>query len=253
MKKEYGDNELVPVRMGEKFGYVNLSGEVVIPAQFDGATWFRDGLARVECKDMIGFIDKQGVLRIPCRFANAYMFDGEYCMAAVEWGCEGLINRKGDFVVEPIYQSLLHMGNGICVVVDRFDMEGIVSPKRVIIEPQFDRIRRIGNAYSLMSGGRYGLANNNAYSLMSGGRYGLANNDGVMVFPKYNEISLLYNNIFSVRLDGKYGLIDINGKSLTPIIYEEEFMHTYGFSWAYTYLDGHRVFLNDKGEQFWKE
>lgn len=237
MKKEYGDNELVPVRMGEKFGYVNLSGEVVIPAQFDGATWFRDGLARVECEDMIGFIDKQGVLRIPYRFVNTGSFDGEYCKAAIDWDGNGLINRKGDFVVEPIYQSLSHMGSGICVVVDRFDMEGIVSPERVIIEPQFDRIRRMGDAYSLMSGGRYGLANN----------------DGVMVFPKYNEISLLYNNIFSVRLDGKYGLIDINGKSLTPIIYEEEFMHKYGCSWAHTYLDGHRVFFNDKGEQFWKE
>ena len=116
-------------------------------------------------------------------------------------------------------------------------MEGIVSPERVIAEPQFDRIRCVGDAYSLMSGGLYGLANN----------------EGVMVFPKYNEISLLYNNIFSVRLDGKYGLIDINGKALTPIIHEEEFMHGYGCSWAHTYLNGRMVFFNDKGEQFWKD
>lgn len=237
MTKEYGDNELVPVRMGEKFGYVNLKGEVVIPAQFDGATWFHDGLASVECEDKRGFINKQGELCIPCRYVNTGRFDGEYCMAAFEWGSQGLINRKGDFVIEPIYDCLSHLGKGLCLVTDRFYMEGIVSPERVIVESRFDRIRRMGDAYSLMSGDRYGLANN----------------DGVMVFPKYNEISLLYNNIFSVRLDGKYGLIDINGKSLTPIIYEEEFMYTYGCSWAHTYLNGHRVFFNDKGEQFWKE
>ena len=81
---------------------------MVIPAQFDGATWFRDGLARVECKDKIGFIDKQGELRIPYRFVNTGSFDGEYCMAAVEWSNEGLINRKGDFVIEPIYDCLTH-------------------------------------------------------------------------------------------------------------------------------------------------
>lgn len=158
-------------------------------------------------------------------------------MAAIEWGKAGLINRKGDFVIEPIYDNLSHLGNGLCIVTDRFYMEGIVSPERVIAEPQFDRIRCVGDAYSLMSGGLYGLANN----------------EGVMVFPKYNEISLLYNNIFSVRLDGKYGLIDINGKALTPIIHEEEFMHGYGCSWAHTYLNGRMVFFNDKGEQFWKD
>ena len=108
MTKEYGDNELVPVRMGEKFGYVNLKGEMVIPAQFDGALEFHDGLACVECEDKRGFINKQGELCIPCRYVNTGRFDGEYCMAAFEWGSQGLINRKGDFVIEPIYDCLTH-------------------------------------------------------------------------------------------------------------------------------------------------
>jgi hypothetical protein len=191
-KKEYGDNELVPVRMGGKYGYVNLYGEVVIPAQFDGALEFHDGLACVECEDKRGFINKQGELCIPCRYVNTSSFKGEYCMAAIEWGKAGLINRKGDFVIEPIYDNLSHLGNGLCIVTDRFYMEGIVSPERVIAEPQFDRIRCVGDAYSLMSGGLYGLANN----------------EGVMVFPKYNEISLLYNNIFSVCSSGWQVWID---------------------------------------------
>ena len=113
----------------------------------------------------------------------------------------------------------------------------MVSPNGVIVKFQFNDVYSSGNAYILRLDGKYGLANNN----------------GIVVYPKYDKISgYLTDDIFEVCLDGKFGLIDINGKILAPVIYEEIFQ-PYTNQWARSYLNGHKVIFNKKGEQIWKE
>jgi hypothetical protein len=60
---------------GRKSGYTDRSGKVVIPAQFDEADGFSEGLACVGKRDAFGamkygFINKQGNLVIPLQFTN---------------------------------------------------------------------------------------------------------------------------------------------------------------------------------------
>lgn len=238
MKEQYNEKELVPVRIGEKFGYINLNGEVVIPAQFDGAIWFCEGLARVEMNEKCGFINERGDIVIPCKFETADNFRGGYCSVSLAEGREGLIDRTGAFVIAPTYYCLRHYGEGVCVAEDKVNRRGLVSPQGVIAALQFDSVSKIGNAYILVLNGKKGLANNK----------------GIAVFPRYDKISGYFtDDIFEVCLDNKFGLIDINGKVVAPVVYETDFIYPYGRPWAYAVLDGHRVFFDGNGKQIWKE
>lgn len=55
------DYNLIPVKVGKRFGYINPKGEYVINPQFKNAGAFRDGMAWVQnMEGNYGFIDKEG-------------------------------------------------------------------------------------------------------------------------------------------------------------------------------------------------
>ena len=67
--------EIYPYRSSDgKFGYKEKSGKVVIPARYDRAFNFSDGLAVVVIDGMAGYIDPQGALVIASGFDMAGSF-----------------------------------------------------------------------------------------------------------------------------------------------------------------------------------
>ncbi len=60
---------LAPVSVGEKFGYIDMTGTMVIEPQFDIANPFSEGLAAVVGDNYLwGFIDKTGTVVIPTQY-----------------------------------------------------------------------------------------------------------------------------------------------------------------------------------------
>lgn len=60
-----------------KFGYINKDGKVIIPAQYDYAGPFKNGIAIVSQSGNYGYINRSGKFLIPPIFANAgYFIDG---------------------------------------------------------------------------------------------------------------------------------------------------------------------------------
>ncbi|MBE0684836.1 MAG: WG repeat-containing protein, partial [Anaerolineaceae bacterium] len=55
---------LAAVRDGELYGFIDKTGTLVIPTQFDSTLGFFDGLAAVEIGGQWGFIDTTGTLII---------------------------------------------------------------------------------------------------------------------------------------------------------------------------------------------
>jgi hypothetical protein len=75
----FSQTELEPNRIvttvGEYFGYINQSGEQVIPAKYKKAGFFYYGIARVmNDKNLYGFINEKGEQVVPFRFHNAQEF-----------------------------------------------------------------------------------------------------------------------------------------------------------------------------------
>src|SRR5215475_5824817 len=57
-----------PIAMNGRFGYIDRSGKLVIPAQFGDAGHFDEGLGPVQVGKMWGYADHKGKLAIPPQF-----------------------------------------------------------------------------------------------------------------------------------------------------------------------------------------
>ena len=115
---------LAPYKSNDKFGYVNTATQtLVIEPQFAEASDFSNGLATVAikaCTDscQYSYIDKSGRVVIDKTFTAAGDFDKGKAIVATSYcdgdPCEyGIINRRGEFVVSPIYQDIQTATEGL--------------------------------------------------------------------------------------------------------------------------------------------
>jgi|GEM_PF-1534607 len=79
-------------------GFLNTRGDVVIPAQFDYAQYFTEGLSAVRQNDQWGYIDKQGRVVIPFRFDYALPFRAGYAKVKIN-DSFFIIDRSGNIVL----------------------------------------------------------------------------------------------------------------------------------------------------------
>jgi hypothetical protein len=61
---------LIPAEQDKRWGFVNHSGDFVIPPQFDWASSFSEGLAPVLVENKYGFIDETGAVVIEPRYTD---------------------------------------------------------------------------------------------------------------------------------------------------------------------------------------
>ena len=88
---------LAVVEIAGKQGYIDFTGETVIPPIYDRAYGFSEGMAKVRVGKKYGFIDKTGKLVIGYRFDDADKF--EKGVAKVKIGkMRTYIDKSGNFV-----------------------------------------------------------------------------------------------------------------------------------------------------------
>jgi hypothetical protein len=101
----FGDNGLAPVKVMNKWTFINLKGEFMIKPQFDDVTVFSEGFAGVK-KD-----EKWSLINSKCEIISEFIFDDiqafseELCAVCVgkKWG---FINGNGAFVMEPKFKKV---------------------------------------------------------------------------------------------------------------------------------------------------
>ncbi|MEM7127182.1 MAG: WG repeat-containing protein [Chloroflexota bacterium] len=100
---------LAVVQVEGKCGYIDGSGEFVIPPQYDLPVayedmYFREGLAAVRLNEKYGYINKDGNLVVEPQFVRAAQFEHGYGLAKVE---EGYIvfDRNGELVVSQPFST----------------------------------------------------------------------------------------------------------------------------------------------------
>lgn len=128
---------LAEVQTGEKWGYIDRSGRMVIRPRFQEAKYFSEGLASVKINDRWGYIDRKGKMVIPADFQEA----GEFSegLAAVKLaGSWGYIDKAGNFVVQPQYEDAGTFHEGLASVqID--SLWGYIDPTGVtMISPKFN-------------------------------------------------------------------------------------------------------------------
>lgn len=107
------------VRKGDKWGYINQKGDIVIPLEFDHAERFEGDRAEVKIGNNYGYINKRGELAIIPEYEKVYPFrfvemdQAKSCYIALvkKDGKFGFIDEEGNRITECIFDGAFEYSN----------------------------------------------------------------------------------------------------------------------------------------------
>ena len=150
-------NGLAPVQLDDdKWGFIDVSGKLVIPATFDGADQFsEEGLASVSVGDFLtgrhGFIDKAGKFVINPQYEWASNFHEK--RAAVRFGPSsiegkwGFIDTAGKLVIPAQFDEVKPFSEGMAAVRVGDEKTGkwgfIDLNGKYVLNPRYDAVRAV--------------------------------------------------------------------------------------------------------------
>jgi len=190
-------------------GFIDVAGQVVIAPHFVAADDFSEGVAAASVEFLkCGYIDKLGNFVIEPVFESGYQLCGPFSegLAHVEKGGKfGYIDHTGSFVIQPAYDYAYDFSEGYAVV-------GIGS--------RYIFIDKRGAALGTSS---YGFAR-----AFSGGlapvapedKWGFIDKSGSLAIPaKYEKVGNFSDGLAWVCINEKYGYINTHGDLVVPLKY----------------------------------
>ncbi len=232
------------VFIGYKYGnacLINIEGRAVVDPEdnYDEIYLPHNGLCQVVKGDKMGYVDEAGKLLIPLKYTTAHEF-AENGLAYVEIGegQGGFINKKGEFVIPPIYKNGSYFKYGLASVQKDEEYIFIDEKGRKAFDLSFKYAGYFANnglAKIELHNGRKGFINpkgeiefiinkgwdvegfigdNRLTTISVGGMVGLINDQGrIVLLPSLDKINIDYNgNFHPFLLDGLWGYLDNDGK-----------------------------------------
>ena len=94
LEKQVVEQQLIPYRKKDKWGFCTPDKKIVIPCIYDFNGTFREGLAKVKRNGKLGLINKSGQLVIPCIYDEVVDFSDELANVKINenWGFLGKKN-----------------------------------------------------------------------------------------------------------------------------------------------------------------
>lgn len=229
------DMVLLPFRKAEKYGYINLRGEVVIPPKYDHALEFKNGLARIELNGKFGYINQHSEIIINPMFELGLSY-GCGCIPVKAQDKWGVIDKQGNFVISPRYDDIESSGfvNDVCIVSVNEKLGIITTDGTYLVPPRYQDLSYAGN----------GL-----WSFQENGRYGYMDLKGrIVVEPIYQYAFPFRSNIALVEtLTQERAFIDTKGNLLFNRFFSDAYSFSEGI--ACVKINNHFSFINEQGNE----
>lgn len=207
-KKKAPKNLLYPIKNGDKYGYIDRSGEMVINPQFDAALIFIGALAPFAMDEKWGFIDRDGKWVINPQFESALFFKDGLAPVELEdkWG---YVDKSGKLTITPQFDSAYLFHNGSAAVRSKDKWGFIDTDGKYLINPQYDKVEHIGLASIILN------SVGDLIPVSQDDKWGYIDDDGKFAInPQFERAEPFINGIAVVKLSGKYGYIGTDGEYL---------------------------------------
>lgn len=177
------------VKIGDRWGFLDRSGEVAIAPQFDEVKEFLNSrLAPVRVGSMWGFIDTSGRMIVNPQFEDAFPVSGSF--APVDTGNGwGFVTEAGSIISQNFQGFRLPHERGLIAV----------------------QVGDISNRTVRTTSDRFGRISVNHFG---GGSWGFIDSSGAMIIsPIYEDTRpFIENGVAPVRLNGRWGFINALGE-----------------------------------------
>jgi len=143
-KGERKEKDFVDYIMNTQKSFLNKSGDIVTPI-YDWANSFSSGLAAIQKNDQYGFIDTEGKLAIPFQYDWAGGFVGDLGGVGKD-GKYGFINKRGETVVDfvfdiPSWDVPPYYPRHNLQAVRIGQMRGLLNERgEWVVEPKYERL-----------------------------------------------------------------------------------------------------------------
>lgn len=270
---------LAAVKRDDKWGFVNMQGEEVIPCIYELVDEFSNGLAGVRTsKGRWGFINKNGSMVIKDKYLDVHPFSdglaGVFSSYENSWG---FIDTEGFLVIPYEYDEVTDFEDGVCVVevdhklrlIDKYNNlltaqdemdylakhmnyritgdNKIISDKRII-----NRSKGIYFTNSVNDDGTDFEELDKTHGVVRRrGKYGYINEFKEALTPViYDSVTNFIDGVACVSVDNKWSLIDETGNYITTGIYRYDPKTNKTNNYRYAIIDKHQVKIIDAKELY---
>jgi hypothetical protein len=196
---------LLPIKIKNTWGYMDLQGKVIIPPAYSEAGFFSEDIAAVVQNEKFGFISKSNKFIVePIYDEVSDFYDGR---SVVEKnGKLGMIDRNGYSIFEPIFEELGPVSEGK-VFARKDSLYGYYSKNRISLIPE-----RFEEAES--------FENQQAHVRIQGKEAIIDSVGSFVVKPFFDEVDFFTDTLLIFIENEKYGICNLNGNPILTAKYE---------------------------------
>lgn len=195
------------VEIDGKSGYINKSGQLVIPTEYAQAFDFYKGIGPIQDEaGRILFIDKKGK-KVDKPFLNHLILKKQKYIYFYQDDKIGIKNKRGKTLTTPQYDALgtLYKNKAFYKIGD--EKYGIVNKRgKIIRKPRYDDVEGFSE----------GLA-----AVKIDGEWGyIHHRKGMVIAPRFEATRPFSQGFAAVKMNGKWGYINKSGTLIIPCQFE---------------------------------
>jgi hypothetical protein len=239
----FGDG-LIPIKQGDKFGYLNADGKVAIPAKYDHVTVFNSGHGVGKLgKNFVVLNTKGEESPVEAGALDVKEFTENLAPYRASDKKYGFVDTNGKVVIKAQFESVGYFSEGLAWVKSDDDKVGYINPQgELVIKPQFAagkdfdastglaRVRvgetwgytdKKGDVTYVKDTDQWGDFSDGLAEGRKNGLTGFFNSKGEWAIePKFNGARAFKNGFAAVKQGDKWGVIDNKGNWVINPSYE---------------------------------
>jgi hypothetical protein len=223
------------VKDKEKYGYIDLTGRLVIPSRYSQAEPFSEGRAAVYLNGDCGYIDRRGDKRSVFTFSRCNPFEDGRAVVYRGLKRAGLLDANGELVLTPSVDRMLTFSEGRGLVRDGQYRFYFITEQADIHHGFYEKASEFSHGVAVVR------LNN---------KWGVINRKGIaLIPPKYSQISSFNDGYARVRVEGFSGLTNARGERIVSPDFE---FISYAGDGVFRVEQGDKVgYFDEEGTWIW--